>query len=535
MLRAYAKQIGLVRMMVSLLVLKCCLFINIALNLSVNPAQNNNKYYEVYVQAWRAPSDLQIPPRAGKRLPEPSKKVTLPNGSTQFKFAFPTRADSPGSAVLCAGDYAYVAYYILAKIDKKMWRNPTMKAPVVILPSRPVPMPPLLAPVVDQVEPMPIYKAKLCCFTCGEAGNIEIKLSLPRRAFAPGETIDLNGSEVINDSTIPVEARVVIRQIILLTTTSGLAKREYTHRIEVDNTIVEPQTSSQLESLNITVPALPPSFFGARGLLANNKEVQPLTFSYELSLQAKAKSGHKVKIDMPILISALPPKAEAIRSMASTTSNIRIDTPFEIQSFAVCDDTPCATVTMTTGLEDIGEVVPAQTGAGNLWDAEEDQGNPVEAYSYQPQVVLFPSGVNENTNEEMVSQINTASVDHKVAYQELLASMDVEYDSRLAVDKWIKEYPSVAATLTSDEFASVLKKVLLSMEQGSVARELVSGLGDGVLTTNYIVAAMEACPFSKTTLVTIMAPYVVDPENKEIVLSKLYSYERKEVEKAFAM
>ena len=469
-------------------------------------------------------------------MPEPNKKVILPNGSTQFKFAFPTRADSPGSAVLNAGDYAYVGYYILAKIDKKIWRNPTMKAPIVILPLRPVPMPALLAPAIDQIGPLTMYKSMFCCcFPCDEAGNVEIKLSLPRRAFAPGEKIDLSGSKVINNSTIPVEARIVIRQIIMLSTDSGLSTRECTHCIELDNTFVEPQASSQLESLNITVPALPPSFFGARGLLARNKDVQPLTFSYALSLQAKAKSGHKVKIDMPILISALPPKAEAIRSMASTTSNIRIDTPFEIQSFSVCDDTPCSTVAMTTGLEDIGEVVPAQTGAGNLWDAEEDHGIPVEAYTYQPQVVLFSSDINQNTNEEMVPQIDTSGVDHKVAYQSLLASMDVEYDSRLAVDKWIKEYPSVAATLTSDEFAGVLKKVLLSMEQGSVARELVSGLGDGVLTTDYVVASMETCPFSKTMLVTTMAPYVVDPENKKNVLSKLCPNERKEAEEAFSV
>ena len=112
--------------------------------------------------------------------------------------------------------------------------------------------------------------------------------------------------------------------------------------------------------------------------------------------------------------------------------------------------------------------------------------------------------------------------------------MAIEYNSRLAVDKWIKQYPSAASSLSADEFAGVLNKVLFSMEQGAVARELVSGLGSGVLNTSYIVAAMEACPFSKPTLVTTMAPYVSDPENKEIVLSELYSYERGEAEKAFA-
>ena len=66
------------------------------------------------------PESLLYPPPVGKKLPGPDKKVTLRNGSTEFKFAFPTRADSPGSAVLPCGNYAYLAYYILAKIDKNV-------------------------------------------------------------------------------------------------------------------------------------------------------------------------------------------------------------------------------------------------------------------------------------------------------------------------------------------------------------------------------------------------------------------------------
>ena len=64
----------------------------------------------------------------------------------------------------------------------------------------------------------------------------------------------------------------------------------------------------------------------------------------------------------------------------------------------------------------------------------------------------------------------TNEIYYGMAYSSLLTSMDAEYDSRAAVDKWIKEYPSAASSLTPGEFASVLKKVLLSVEQASVAR-----------------------------------------------------------------
>lgn len=441
-------------------------------------------------------------------------------------------ADSPGSAVLRAGDYAYIGYYILAKIDKKAWRNTTLKVPFVILPTRPVPMPQLLAPIVDRIDPMPIYKAKCCCFTCGQAGTVEIKLSLSRRAFAPGEKIDLSGSEVVNDSTIPVTARVVLRQTIMLCSTSmPISKSEQSDRFELGTIIVAPQSSSSLGSLDITAPALPPSFFGARGLLVRGKTVEPLTFAYELSLQAKAQSGHKVKLDTPILLSAVPPKAEVINDMASAPSLLRFDNLFEIQTYSVCDDTPSETVVMTTGLEDVGAVVPAESGGGNIYNPEEDSGSSFNAYPYNPQVVVFSPDTNQT--EEIPPP--AIEVSHDAAYRTLIATMESEFDSRLAVDRWIKEYPSAAATLTEDEFAGVLKKVLLSMEQGAVARELVSGIGSGVLTTQYIVAAMEACPFSKLMLVTTMAPYVSDPENKEVVLSQLYSYERNDAARAFTV
>ena len=40
--------------------------------------------------------------------------------------------------------------------------------------------------------------------------HIKLKMSVARRAYAPGEAIDLTGSEVDNDSTIPVTVRVVL-------------------------------------------------------------------------------------------------------------------------------------------------------------------------------------------------------------------------------------------------------------------------------------------------------------------------------------
>lgn len=287
--------------------------------------------------------------------------------------------------------YAYIGYYIIATLDKNKWsNNPTLKVPIIILPSFPVPMPQLLTPTDSRVGPTPLNEFSFCCFKCGAAGNVELKLSLPRRAFAPGEMIDLSGSEVINDSTIPVQARVHVRQLIKLTSQNTLSPlfRDETRFFELDSILVKSQTTSNLGSLNVTVPALPPTFFGARGFTARNKAVEPLKFCYELSLEVEAKSGHKEKIGVPILISASPPKVEPIRDKSQFRAN-RIVDPFEIQRFTICGDAPCASEAKS--VQDAGTIVPAITGAGHLWDIDQDERAAMKAYPFQPQVVLFSS------------------------------------------------------------------------------------------------------------------------------------------------
>lgn len=496
---------------------------------------------DVYVQAWRAPNDVSLQPTPGKKLPDPSKDIVLPNGRTEYKFAFPTRADTPGSASFLVQDYAYIAYYIYAKIDKKWKKDPSIKFPITILPSRPAPLPTLLAPYEEEGFDLPLYSMKCCCFSCGEAGNAKIKVRLGRRAYAPGESIDLF-CDLTNDSTLSVALRVVLKQHILMTTSSGFSTNRDSNKHELFVKRCEPQSSVSIgNGLNekMTVPAIPPSFFGARGLVAGGRSTDPLTFTYHLEIQAKADSGSKANISIPILISALPPKSDAIEA-ALGENHLPIHDPFSIRNFAIIDDSPCDTVKPHTGQEDGGNIVPSENGATNIYNMEEDAGSEVQAYNYTPSVMVFPTssihtngGINIGYEGESTNEGLTESVDSSVSYEVLLSSLSTEYDSRLAVDRWIKQYPSAAASLSSEHFAGALSKVLFSLEQPVVARELMSGLAPGVLTTEYIVKAMEACPYNKTEIAIAMAPNASDPENKDAVLDQIYSYERPNVTKMF--
>ena len=499
---------------------------------------------DIYVQVWRSPNDMPNPPLPGKKIPDPSNKITLPNGSTEFKFAFPTRADSPGSVSVPLGDYAYIAYYIYAKIDKRFKRDPSLKMPIIILPSRPLPLPQLLAPIQNKTDDLPIYSSKCCCFAWNSAGTVSIKLKLRRSAYAPGETIDMDGSQVTNDSTLQITVRAVLKQEVKLSTT-GIIQRSTSgiYRFPLFEASCAPQSSFVLHGLGANIPALPPSFFGAKGLTAAGNPAEPLTFTYLLSVQAKAKSGHKVSLEVPLLVSALPPKKNAIDAAASMNP-VQFHDAFLIQNFTVTDERPCDTVEVHTGQEDGGHLAPSVSGLANIWNIEEDMGSAMKSYEYQPQVSMYPS-YPSNSDEHQVesspptlsatSILDTSSspVNVEAAYEELLSWISSEIDPRLAVDKWIKKYPSVAACLSADQFSGALTKVLFSMEQAAVARELMSGLAPGVLTTSYIVEAMEACPFNKADIAKAMAKNASDPQNKDVVLEQLYAYERDDVSKMF--
>jgi len=132
----------------------------------------------VYVQVWRAPNNLATPPKA-KKLPEPDMKIKLPKQAMTFKFAFPTRVDSPGSVVMKFKDHASIAYYIKAEMDRKGRRNLSLKYPITIIPLRPVPMPHLLS--ACRVESEDQIKAKqFCRFAYGKAGVVTMKLDCSR-------------------------------------------------------------------------------------------------------------------------------------------------------------------------------------------------------------------------------------------------------------------------------------------------------------------------------------------------------------------
>lgn len=112
--------------------------------------------------------------------------------------------------------------------------------------------------------------------------------------------------------------------------------------------------------------------------------------------------------------------------------------------------------------------------------------------------------------------------------------------SHEAVDiirRWTAEHPEATAALRPDDVARAVSSVTFSLNRGSAAGELAAGVArspGGTLTCQHVVATVRACPMQDADVAKAMAPYVVDQENRGVVLDEIrYSFQREDVQKCF--
>ena len=178
------------------------------------------------------------------------------------------------------------------------------------------------------------------------------------------------------------------------------------------------------------------------------------------------------------------------------------------------------------------------------YDEEEDAGTIGENPSYVPLVhavavsasqpqalpVLQAEAVNASQNDVSANEVDS---DTTTAVERLLAAMDASSDKRQTVGEWIRDHPAHAKQLTPEQVGSVLSKVQFSLEQPSVAAELAVGLGSNLLCA-HICAAVQATPYQQAEVVSVMAPFVHDPDQKGSVLGLIdWRFEREKVASCF--
>lgn len=495
---------------------------------------------DVYIQVYRAPEGGNIIPY--KKLPEPDKKILLPEGVNTYPFAFQLRADAPGSAELPVGDRAYVRYDLYANVAFASWRDPATKRVINVIPNRPLPMLKLLSPAKNETSPEPIFSC--CC--CGKQGMVTVLLEVDRSAYAPGETIGFRGN-ITNDTKKKLAVKLILTQHVKLMTYASSSNR--TIDVVLGETVCSP--GEMLDASSLAACSLPPVFpsFGGGVTGTPSRNFFPcLMWTYTLVLKAELADsicGSSVSAIVPLLVSAAPPYAEAV-SKADPEPSLVVDKwaifDFALQGPGRSDISP-----QITGAEDGGSICPAE-GIG-LVDtlvpgevADQMFCNP----SFQPVVNVFGTQATDNHSQDAtpppqtypLAPITSNSGETKPvetgdsnAVENLLQELDRSFDKRKVVGDFVKYHPTEASVLSPDDFGQILSKILLTFEQTSVAGELAVGLqNSNMLTCAHVVAAMQSCKYCKFDTAKVMCPCVNDPRNSEMVLNELdYKFEREEL------
>lgn len=510
---------------------------------------------DVYVQCYRSSPSKEIVP--GKKLPGPDKKTLLPIGTTTYPFAFQLRNDAPGSAEIRAGDRAFVRYDLYAHAVFANWRDPCSRRTIAVIPNRPVPTLELLSPAQQSTPLSPVYNFSCCGMKCNAQGLVSTSLSLDRRAYCPGELVQLGG-KVVNETQKKIPVQVVLRQYVSLS--NGFSSTSARNDFRIGTEFCSALGELDLSALpRVTVPPVYPSFDGGVHGPTSRSHYPCLKYTYTIEVRAgpEGSCASAVHSRIPLLISTAPPFPEAIEKARSTTMEISPDVnPWEIFDHALHGPEPSDTTPKISGEEDGGKIVAL--GVVSTTDFSEDKAHLGPAPSYQPVINVF--GTSDNiqssspgtTETQPTSNLSSPFFDggpnekssndgmnhgqeSTAGIATLLSSLENAYDKRKVVGEFVRDHPAQAAKLSPEEVAQILSKVTFSLDQASVAGEIAAGFErSGTMTCAHIVAAMRACEYSKTDVAKAMAPCASDPQNRSIVLDHLeYTFEKDDVAKYF--
>ena len=492
----------------------------------------------VYVQVYEATERVQ----SGTALPGPDKKIVLPQSETIFPFALQLRNDAPGSAELQVGDSSYVRYYIRANVEFANWRDPNFKRYITVLPNRPLPSLVLLGKAMTETIDAPIHNCKFCNCRCFLDGLVSLRLSMDRMAYAPGETINFAGSQVVNDTKSTMTATVSMRRYAVLRTGT-----KFSTKITTDFYLTEfeilPLSTTQVPNIDSRVPAVFPSFFGGVVGEPSTSFYPCLKWTYVIDMRVGFKKGdckgsaHAIS---PVLISAAPPYEHALAKISSSPASLTIPDAWAIFDHAITGPGPndtCPTITGSKGVGGMRTSNADQLGPLIMKNEHgEDAGALGEPPTFQPIVNTFSHAiVQNNTPAASAGEIGESKLPstttRKKSLEKLLVDMDMSFDKRLTVGEWCRDHRQEAIELKPADLETILGKVTFSLDQPAVVGELAAAFeGTGKLTCSHVAAAMNACPYQKADVAKLMAPHVRDPENKERVLNLIdFDYERRMV------
>jgi hypothetical protein len=373
-----------------------------------------------------------------------------------------------------------------------------------------------------------------------------IKIQLDRLAYAAGETIDLSGSTILYEGNKEMMAEVVLMGYYRLSTymMSTTAHREHSLG-QIPLVRYSQMTLNDTNKNNkFTIPPVYPSFYGGVKELKQRSHYSCLQWTYTIGVKIGGDgcSTH-VQAALPILISSAPPYNEALKEHQGLTPKNATFGIWDVFDHAVLGpEEGCTTAPTITGPEDGGTITAVGTPI-TTWEDQDDNnyigsGEGQESMSYQPFISTFNGPMDQTIDQDpmTIPMVPAEPISNpNILIDSLLKTMDMEFDKRLAVGTWVINNPTKVQQLSPDQLYVILSKVTFSLDQPSVVNELVAAFeGSTNLTCHHIVRSMQACPYQKTEIALIMAPYASDPQNKDTVLNDLdYSFDRDMVAEKF--
>mmetsp|Transcript_4008 Transcript_4008/g.6009 ORF Transcript_4008/g.6009 Transcript_4008/m.6009 type:complete len:401 (-) Transcript_4008:136-1338(-) len=390
-----------------------------------------------------------------------------------------------------------------------------------------------------------------------------MQLQVERRAYAPGERINLSGSTVQNQTSSNLDITFRLDQSIMMQTVGQHHKvarrRRRSHNTMGGGGPIQCPPGEGVSPPVVRVPAVPPAFYGAKGSTWCAREA--VMWSYALVMKAEMvankrnknnSSGSCCEVVVPILVCSAPPyKSSMEKASASVMAPTMVLDPFMLSYYTVNDSGISGTCPCISGRENGGLVVPdafftnGPVYVNNYNDdhdgIEENTRGRQQQYKFQPMVLTFPpKEQHEDGESSFVPEPHTVTEEELTGQSEtpvadLLRTMHNYHDKRAAVGIWMKEHN--ASNMQPSDVADILDLVPHCFEQVAVAREIATGINANTplrpkLTCAHVAMAMKACPYVMADVATAMISKVCDPQNNRPILDALKSFEKIAVERS---
>jgi len=522
---------------------------------------------DVYVQAYRAPEDAET----GGPLPQPIENTLLSAGRHVYPFAFPLRLDAPGSAEGIGNERSYIRYSVSANVDESSYGFPMATRPISVVANRPLAQLPLLGPAYRTTT----KEMTSCCGpigVCGYTGDVTVKLTLDRRAYAAGEPFGFELSVDNQTSTFCSCAVYVRRAIVLKTFDKAQPKRRLFYSTHDMTSLIRAEAGKMLVLNGIErdcrVPNLQPSFFGATGIPRSKPD--PLVWTYALHAKVHVGGvgmlGPHVDVFLPIILTAAAPyeglseQGVTLPGLVEVKYLIKTRPGYDAYSavsnrahLSLASSPYFPTIFGEDELANVASVVPIGE-AVNVSDGgsdDEDDAAIVVASNqthYQPVTVLWAASPSrralENLPAAVVVGADVSATEAKggddaseanLGFGQLLQDLTDGADST-RVTEWVRQHPDAAGALTPPDVSTILSAVPLAIDQPPAARALAAGLAaadatESRLTTAHVLAAMAACSFVQVDVaVAMVAVGLAHPETIPELLSAARRWERPRLE-----